>query len=71
MEKQIKVEDIKEGMKVDLESCPYLKNYPSAEFEYASVALVKRETSDCVVIGYEGVDHVGYPTGTVLTVFEG
>lgn len=53
---------------VDLESCPYLKSHPSATMEYAVVAYVDRETEDCLVIGYEGIDHVGYPVGTELQV---
>lgn len=68
MENTKKVEDLIEGDLVDLSSCPFLKNHPSATFEYAQVVLVEQETPDCVVIGYEGVDHVGYKVGTVLTV---
>ncbi len=45
-----------------------LKNHPSAASEYGLVARVERETPDCVVIGYEGIDHIGYPVGTVLQV---
>ena len=64
----IKVEHIKEEMRVDLESCPYLSGHPSAPYEYATVDYVKRETPDCVAIGYEGIDVVGYPLGTVLRI---
>lgn len=63
-----RVEDLVVGDRVDLESCPYLSSHNSAKFEYAEVAFVERETRDCVVIGYEGIDHIGYPVGTVLTV---
>ena len=63
-----KVEDLAVGNRVDLTSCPYLKNHSSAECEYALVALVERETPNCVVIGYEGIDHIGYQVGTVLQV---
>jgi hypothetical protein len=66
--KRIKVTDIKEGMKADLESCPYLKNHPTAEYEYAEVSFVQRETPDCMVIGYEGIDPVGYPVNTELVI---
>ena len=45
-----------------------LKNHPSAASEYGLVARVERETPECVVIGYEGIDHIGYPVGTVLQV---
>jgi hypothetical protein len=64
----IKVEHIKEEMRVDLESCPYLSDHPSAPYEYATVDYVKRETADCIAISYEGIDVVGYPLGTVLQI---
>lgn len=63
-----KVEDLVIGDKVDLESCPHLKDHPTAQFEYAEVVHVERETPDCVVIGYEGIDHIGYKVGTLLAV---
>lgn len=53
---------------VDLESCPYLRAFPSAEFEYATVASIDRETKDCIAVGYEGIDVVGYKIGTTLMV---
>ena len=62
------VEDLKIGSLVDLASCPFLKNHPSADMQYAEVAHVGREGNGCVVIGYEGIDHVGYAAGTVLTI---
>lgn len=65
---QKNVEDLALGDLIDLESCPYLKGHSSAPFEFAQVAHVERETQDCVVIGYEGIDHIGYPVGTVLQV---
>lgn len=65
---KVKVEDIGLAAMVDLESCPYLHNHPSAEYEYAVVEYVNRETEDCVIIGYEGIDRVGYPVGTILEV---
>lgn len=63
-----KVEDLVVGDRVDLESCPYLKDHASAKSEYALVAHVERESPECVVIGYEGIDHIGYPIGTNLQV---
>jgi len=63
-----KVEDLVAGNLVDLESCPFLKTHPSAASEFANVELVKREDGDTVVVGYEGIDHVGYPVGTELLV---
>lgn len=64
-----RVEDLAEGDLVDLESCPFMSNHPMAGEQYAEVSLVEQETPACVLISYEGIDHVGYPTGTVLNVF--
>jgi len=64
----VKVEDIKVGDLVDLESCPYLHDHASAICEYAEVTEVKRETADCLAICYEGIDQVGYRIGTKLKV---
>lgn len=66
--RRVKVEDLKEGDLVDLSSCPFLKNHPSAEFEYATVGFVEEETPNCILVGYDGIDHVGYPKGTELLV---
>jgi hypothetical protein len=63
------VETLIVGNLVDLTSCPYLKRHSSADFEYARVVYVQRESLDCVVIGYEGIDHIGYPVGTVLQAY--
>ncbi len=60
--------DIMVGDLVDLASCPYLAGRPIAKNEHAVVAHVERETPTTVVIGYEGIDHVGYPVDTILTV---
>lgn len=62
------VEDLAVGNRVDLSSCPYLKDNPSLHGLYGVVEHVERETPHCVVIGYEGIDHVGYPPGTILQV---
>lgn len=64
----VPVETLQPGMLVDLESCPYLRTYPSAPYEFATVAAVERETADCVLVSYEGIDSVGYPVGTKLEV---
>lgn len=53
---------------VDLASCPYLHEHSSAEFQFATVSHVQRETIQTVVVTYEGIDDVGYPVDTVLTV---
>lgn len=63
-----KVEELVLGNRVDLQSCPYLKNHASAASEYGRVAHAERETEHCIVIGYEGIDHIGYPVGTLLKV---
>ena len=67
------VEDLKEGDFVDLSSCPYLKDHPTAEFEYATVAAVvvgepSGEFRNTVMVTYEGVDDVYYPLGTKVMV---
>jgi hypothetical protein len=64
----VRVENLKPGDRVDLLSCPYLKDYPSAEFEWAVVDGVVQETDDCIRIMYEDIDWVGYPIGTILRV---
>lgn len=63
-----KVEELTVGDRVDLASCPYLKNHPTAEHEYARVSYLERETEHCFVVGYEGIDHIGYPVGTIVQV---
>jgi len=64
----VKVEDLKIGDRVDLTTCPYLKDDPSAEFEWAVVAGVKKETSTCIMVMYEDIDWVCYPIGTILRI---
>lgn len=66
--KRVKVGDLKEGDRVDLESCPFLHNHPSAEFELAEVVEVVQETPTCVAVSYEGIDQVGYSPDTELVV---
>lgn len=63
-----KVDELVVGNRVALESCPFLNAHPSAKFGYAVVTHVERETPNCVIIGYEGIDHVGYKAGTVIQV---
>lgn len=62
------VTEIREGMLVDLESCPYYRMLPSAPYELALVVGVERETDDCVRVDYDGIGSAGYPIGTVLNV---
>lgn len=65
---EIAVEDVREGDLVDLESCPYLSDDPTAEFELATVVEVVRETSTIVFIGYDVGRSAGYEVGTRLRV---
>lgn len=65
---EVSVLRIQPGDRVDLESCPYLRRHPSAPYEFGLVSFVERETEDCIVIGYEGIDHVGYASTATLRV---
>jgi hypothetical protein len=60
--------DLVVGDRVDLRDCPYLKHTPIAREMLAEVGSVEHEAPSTIVIGYEGIDHVGYPSDTVLTV---
>jgi hypothetical protein len=63
-----RVADLAINDMVDLTSCPYQRNHPMAGMVYGVVAHKEVEDAKTVVIGYEGIDHVGYPADTVLTV---
>lgn len=63
-----KVEDLAVGNRVVLASCPYRMNHSSSNCEYGRVVHIERETPGCVVVGYEGIDHIGYQVGTILRV---
>lgn len=65
---EVKVSDLREGDKVDLESCPYLHHYPIAEFEYVEVVEVTQETPTCIVVGYDGVGCAAYDPNQVLRI---
>jgi hypothetical protein len=76
---QVKVEDLKEGDLVDLESCPYMKDYQWAKWDMAIVGSVEKEfiarlNENCVVVSYRDIvchiDTVNYPIGTVLEIAE-
>jgi hypothetical protein len=76
---QVKVEDLKEGDLVDLESCPYMKDYQWAKWDMAIVSsatkeFVARLNENCVVVSYRDIvchiDTVNYPLGTVLEIAE-
>lgn len=64
----VRAADLREDDRVDLESCPYLKEHGSAEWEYATVSAVKVETPTCVCVYYEGIDAVGYHPDQLLRV---
>jgi hypothetical protein len=65
-ESPVPVEDLREGDLVDVEGDPFAGSYVAAEFEYLEVAGVERETVDCVAVGLEGFDLVGFPVGHQL-----
>jgi hypothetical protein len=76
---KVKVEDLKEGDLVDLESCPYMKDYQWAKWDMAIVESVTKEfiprlNENCVVVSYRDIvchiDIVNYPIGTVLEIAE-
>lgn len=64
------VESLVPGDLVDLASCPYFKDHAMAEHQYGEVDFCERETEACVLVGYEGIDQVGYPVGTELQVLQ-
>lgn len=63
-----RVSDLAINDMVDLTSCPYLRNHAMAGMVYGVVAHKEVEVPNTVVIGYEGIDHIGYPVDTVLHV---
>lgn len=62
----IAVEGLREGDRVDLESCQFFRHHASAPYEYAYVNQVERETADCTVVHYMDLPSTGYPRGTRL-----
>ncbi|WP_300655879.1 hypothetical protein [Hydrogenophaga sp.] len=63
-----RVADLAINELVDLLSCPFLSGHSMADSLYGVVAFKQIEDPKTVVIGYEGIDHIGYPADTVLTV---
>jgi hypothetical protein len=55
-------------LKLDLVRLMNLRS--SAKYEFGVVSHVEQETTDCVAIGYEGIDVIGYPSDTVLHVVQ-
>lgn len=70
MTKLRRVTNLRPGDRVDLTSCPYMNDHPSAEFEWAVVGKVVWETPECIVVSYDDIDDVGYPIDTILKVRE-
>lgn len=65
---KIKVKDLKVGDQVDLESCPFLKNQPNAEFTYAEVVEIVEESPTCIVVDYDSGGTAGYDPEQVLSI---
>lgn len=65
---ELAVEALSPGDQVDLKSCPYLGAHASADFEFAVVESVRRETVDCFAVTFEDLGAVGYEMGTKLKV---
>jgi len=68
----IRADQIKVGDYVDLEFDPYAdpdSENIQFETEYAVVEYIERETPDCVAIGFEGFDVVGFPPNHVLSIW--
>lgn len=63
-----RVSDLAINDMVDLTSCQFLRNHTMAGMVYGVVAHKEIEDANTVVIGYEGIDHIGYPADTVLHV---
>jgi hypothetical protein len=59
--------DLREGDLVDLESCPYCHDEPNAEYEYAEVCEIERESPDCIAVGYAWTG-AGYDPMTPLII---
>lgn len=64
----VTVSSLRPGDRVDLSSCPYLHDHASAPYEYAEVVSVEQESPDCIAVGYESIDVVGYDPNVELRV---
>lgn len=66
---EMRVDQLRVGDCVDLDSCPYLgRKHGFWNTEYAVVEQVERETKDCVCVCWEGIDAVGYRPDQKLMV---
>jgi hypothetical protein len=65
--------DLEDGDLVDLEGDEYAdpnRDHIEFECEYQVVCFHELETKDCVAIGFEGFDIVGFPPCHMLEVKE-
>lgn len=60
--------DLVPGDLVDLEDDPFAPDHPSIPYELAMVATVEQETPECVAVGFEGIDVIGFPTNHLMEV---
>lgn len=65
---ELTAETLQVDDRVNLESCPFLKEHAAAGHEYAVVASVERETGECVAVEYGDFGVVGYPPKLKLQV---
>lgn len=63
-----KASDLIIGDYVDLEGDKYAGYDPLFEYEYVEVVSIDRETSNCIAIGFEGFDIVGFPPDHLVKV---
>ena len=63
-----RVEELKPGNYVDLESSSAHANTASAKELYGIVESVHQETTECIVVTFESHAPTGYPIGTLLKV---
>ena len=67
----LRADQVKVGDYVDLEGDPIADpNHDNVafEFEWQEVASIERETSDCIVIGLEGLGVFGFPPNHPIKV---
>ena len=65
------ISELRCGDLVDLQGDKYAdqaSDKPALEFEYATVCYIERETPDCIAIGFDGFDLIGFPPGHAVPV---
>ena len=68
-----RIDQLNVGDLVDLEGDPYADpnhTNPAFPFEYAEVCEIERETPNCIAVGFEGFDVVGFPPDHTVEVSE-